>query len=123
MQPAQRDLPPPGVPTQDGLEAQAAYQPADKIGGCAQHRKILGRKAPNGAICCIAHEAAAFCQRAAMASRNEGGTSENLVPRLLRKSWKGAGLFNALYCVRRAPLKRLDSCHEMIFPPPYGADF
>src|SRR3954465_12946339 len=33
------------------------------------------------------------------------------------------GLFNALYCVRRAPLKRLDSCHEMIFPPPYGADF
>src|SRR5215210_7493107 len=34
-----------------------------------------------------------------------------------------SGLFNALYCVRRAPLKRLDSCHEMIFPPPFGADF
>src|SRR3954466_6297154 len=40
------------------------YQPVDKIGGCARHRKILGRKAPNGTICCIAHEAAAFCQRA-----------------------------------------------------------
>ena len=23
-----------------------AYQPVDKIGGCAQHRKMLGRKAP-----------------------------------------------------------------------------
>ncbi|MFC7478703.1 sodium/glutamate symporter [Dankookia sp. GCM10030260] len=34
-----------------------------------------------------------------------------------------AGLFNALCCIRRAPLKRLGSRCEMIFSLPYGAGF
>src|SRR3954463_9408041 len=46
-----------------------SYEPVDKIAGCAQYRKILGLKASYDATCCIVHEAAAFCQRAAMRMR------------------------------------------------------
>jgi putative transposase len=39
------------------------------------------------------------------------------------EAFRVSGLFNALYCIPRAPLRRLSSRHEVIFSPPYGAGF